>query len=293
MKSENKCHITIFTPTYNRAHTLERCYDSIIKQKSVELEWLIVDDGSTDNTKEVVEGFIQQGLLDIRYYHRENEGKQSCWNYALDKAKGEYFIGVDSDDALLPNTLCKIMDSWHKYDIDSQEKIIGIRAPSVDFNMNQIGKGLIKKSHEKLSWYKEFSSIYHGERIDIFKTDIIRKFKYPVSKGIKFIPEIWLYSQLSKCYSFLYVDFPLRVFFDQETNNRLSRSAIKNHADGQFLARSSLINNAPFYVWLKRPDQFLKTIIRLAQLIKYTGKDSVNKVNNPFRQIIILLGRFL
>ena len=92
--------LTIFTPTYNRANTLGRLYESLKIQSNQDFEWLIVDDGSSDDTQALIDSFIEEQILSIRYIKQSNAGKQAAWNNAVLNAQGEFFCGVDSDDAL-------------------------------------------------------------------------------------------------------------------------------------------------------------------------------------------------
>ena len=97
--------LTLFTPTYNRAHLLERLYSSIKKQTYHHFEWLIVDDGSTDNTNEVVKTFIEEGIITIKYVFKRNGGKHRAINEGVQQAQGELFFIADSDDMLPPDAL--------------------------------------------------------------------------------------------------------------------------------------------------------------------------------------------
>ena len=107
---------TIFTPTFNRKELLEKLYKSLQKQTYKDFEWLIVDDGSADGTKEKAEEFLSQKKLDIKYYFKENGGKQRAYNFATDKANGELFICLDSDDEYVENGLETILKYWKKYE---------------------------------------------------------------------------------------------------------------------------------------------------------------------------------
>ena len=107
---------TVFTPTFNRKELLEKLYKSLQKQTFKDFEWLIVDDGSDDGTKEKVEEFLNEKKLDIKYYFKENGGKQRAYNFATDKANGELFICLDSDDEYVENGLETILKYWKKYE---------------------------------------------------------------------------------------------------------------------------------------------------------------------------------
>ena len=103
--------ITIFTPTYNRAYTLKKLYDSIVVQDYSAIEWIIVDDGSSDSTKELVTSFIEENKIDIKYFYQENSGKHIAINRGVEEAQGELFFIVDSDDYLTKDAL-NIINKW-------------------------------------------------------------------------------------------------------------------------------------------------------------------------------------
>ena len=96
--------ISIITPTYNRADLLPRVFDSLQKQTSKDFEWLIIDDGSSDNTDEVVNTFTTTDF-NIYYYKKENGGKHTALNYGISRAKGDYILIVDTDDYLTENAI--------------------------------------------------------------------------------------------------------------------------------------------------------------------------------------------
>ena len=106
---------TIFTPTYNRADLLKKLYESLKNQSFKNFEWLIVDDGSTDNTCETIQGFQEENIIDIRYIKKENGGKQRAYNVGVENAKGELFICLDSDDIYVENGLEIILKYWEKW----------------------------------------------------------------------------------------------------------------------------------------------------------------------------------
>ncbi|QHB33515.1 glycosyltransferase family 2 protein [Yersinia canariae] len=256
--------VTVFTPTFNRAHVLKRCYISILDQNRNDIEWLIIDDGSTDNTLDVVKEFQNEKRIKINYIYQSNNGKQAAWNKAVENASGEYFIGLDSDDALVTDSISKLLTMSTVFD---DNKIIGIRAISVSSATLQPNNCYLSDGDKKSSWFDEFSSGVRGERIDFFKTELIKKYLYPVKPGINFIPEIWFYSNVAKEYSFYYSTIPVRIFFDDEKNNRLSKSSIKKHAVGHYISRKALLENVPLKLWLARPLDFIKTVLRINQAL--------------------------
>ena len=116
--------ITVFTPTYNRKNELKEVYKSLLKQDTKNFEWLIVDDGSKDNTKELIKKLKNEKKIKINYVYKENGGKQSAYNLALEKSKGDIFLCIDSDDTLKINVLKKIKEDFKN--IMEDETIAGI-----------------------------------------------------------------------------------------------------------------------------------------------------------------------
>ena len=104
--------ITILTPTYNREKTLQRVYESLLAQTNKDFEWVIVDDGSTDNTKALIESFIAEDKISIKFFFKTNGGKHTALNVGTQAAKGELLLVLDSDDYLLDNAILTSYEYW-------------------------------------------------------------------------------------------------------------------------------------------------------------------------------------
>lgn len=176
---------TVFTPAFNRKELLEKLYKSLQKQTFKDFEWLIVDDGSTDGTKEKVEEFLSEKKLEIKYYFKENGGKQRAYNFATEKANGELFICLDSDDEYVENGLEIILKYWKKYEKNSD--IAGMGYLSTYPNREIIGSSFPEK--EMISTQFEIYNKYgvKGDKGLMFRTEIIKKYKFPVFEDEKFI----------------------------------------------------------------------------------------------------------
>lgn len=192
--------ITVFTPAYNRAYSIGRIYESLQNQKYKEFEWLIIDDGSTDNTFEMISGFQSNCNFSIRYIRKNNGGKHTAYNLALDKAKGDLLFVVDSDDWLPENSLSDIASMAEKIKFDSS--VCGIIALKNSTDGTTIGK-----TYSKENYYATFRDLeltgQSGERSIVFKTEIARKFRFPVIKGERFMPENVAYDKFNAYYKLL------------------------------------------------------------------------------------------
>ena len=184
-----KCKITVFTPTYNRAYIIENLYRSLQRQSYRDFEWLIVDDGSTDETDVVIAKWQQEGNdFPIRYFKKENGGKCRAINYGVDRAEGLLFFNVDSDDYLLDDALEKIA-RWES-ELPKDKKFCGVvgnlgtsptETPNTPWPEPYRDANLL----ERYSEYTDHS--IDGERAWVFYTEIQKTYKYPEFEGENFI----------------------------------------------------------------------------------------------------------
>ena len=192
--------ITVFTPSYNRVNTLKILYDSLLKQGEANFEWLVVDDGSSDNTKEYIDSLISENKIKINYIYKENGGKQAAYNLGLEKALGDIFLCIDSDDMLADNAL-EIIENDFNENLD----VAGIM-----YNQGYISdkSKIIGTPFPKDDLIDTYYNVYHklhvtGDKLIVFKTDIAREYYFPLIEGEKFIPEALIYNRVSLKYKFL------------------------------------------------------------------------------------------
>lgn len=214
--------ITVFTPTYNRGHLLNRLYQSLCKQEYKAFEWLIVDDGSSDNTSFVVDSFLEgrtNNSFPIFYYKKENGGKHTAINFGVKHAKGDLFFIADSDDILSHNALQVVADVWEKTEKDSS--IGGICGFDGDINSGRIiGNGFPKGVHlsklfldnNAISYLDattrqiKFDLGVEGDMKEVFRTSVLREFSFPEIIGERFCPEDLLWNRIASKYKLRYVD---------------------------------------------------------------------------------------
>lgn len=200
---------TIFTPTYNREGLLISLYESLKKQTFKDFEWLIVDDGSVDNTNETVQHFIKENILNISYYYKENGGKQRAYNYALDNAKGELFICLDSDDEYVSNALEIILEYWKK--VEKNAKIVGMGYLSTYPDGSTIGSEFPNDEmvETQFNIYNKYKVT--GDKGLMFRTEVIKNYKFPVFDGEKFTTEALVYNRIAEKYEMLYINEKIEI----------------------------------------------------------------------------------
>lgn len=191
-----KKKITVFTPTYNRAHTLPKLYKSLVEQTSQDFIWLIVDDGSTDYTKKIVEGWISENNIEIIYHFQSNQGKSVAHNKGVSLTKTELFTCVDSDDRLSEYAIEALLKTWEKY--NRSTNIIGILA----YKENIEGGPVVQSIDQKIvsttlrDGYRRYG--LKGDMFLIYRTENLKKYAFPKFEGEKFVPEAYLYDQLDQ-----------------------------------------------------------------------------------------------
>ena len=191
------CKITVFTPTYNREKTLKRLYQSLKDQKFRNFEWLIVDDGSTDQTERIIKQYIQENRIRIRYYKQPNLGKYLAYNRGLREAHGELFFCVDSDDLLSIDALTQINLLSQNISSPHIAGIIGQKGLKDGTILGSILPNKIVSTYNHLA-----KQGYKGEWSIIFKTKIATKYPFPIIKEEKFITEAVIYDQIDLTYSY-------------------------------------------------------------------------------------------
>ena len=252
---------TIFTPTFNRKELIGKLYSSLQNQTYRDFEWLIVDDGSTDGTEERVKEFINEKKLDIKYFYTENGGKQRAYNFGVEKAEGELFICLDSDDKYVETGLETILRYWKKY--ENNNEIAGMGYLSTYPDGKVIGKEFPKK--EMISTQFDIYNKYgvKGDKGLMFRTGILKKYPFPVFEGEKFTTEAVVYNRICQKYKMLYVNEKIEIKEYQEDgltakyNNLLLRNPkgqalYHNEINLQQLSfKQKILNNAVYYKFCK------------------------------------------
>lgn len=201
---DKKVILTIFTPAYNRAHTLPRTYESLCRQNCKDFIWLIVDDGSQDHTAQLVEQWRQQDNgFEIRYIYKQNGGMHTAHNTAYEHIDTELNTCIDSDDKLAPGAVEKILRKWEQVRGCGYAGMIGLDA---DFDGNIIGKGFPPgmKETSVIGYYAAGGS---GDKKLVYRTDVIRKYPpYPVFPGEKYVALSYKYRLIDQTYKMAVLD---------------------------------------------------------------------------------------
>lgn len=246
--------VTIFTPTYNRAYTLTRTFRSLCDQTRRNFEWLVVDDGSIDETEELIKSFMTIAPFEIRYFKKENGGKHTAYNIALREAQGDLFFDIDSDDWMPLNGM-NIINSFIPK-LSRCNDIAGIIGLKNDINGNLLGHRF-KEGTETLELPKMQKHGYRGEYSIVFKTEVARQHEFPVIEGEKFMPENVVYDRFEN-YKFI------------ATNNILTTCEYQPDGLSRMYNRLMLANPEGFMLYhINRLQRTTSLLARLSQTVNY------------------------
>ncbi|MCD8380705.1 MAG: glycosyltransferase family 2 protein, partial [Lachnospiraceae bacterium] len=231
--------LTVFTPTYNRAHLLPRAYEAMKRQTNKNFIWMIIDDGSTDNTGEMVKSWMEQEKdFQIEYYYQENGGKYTAYNAAIARIWTELSVCIDSDDYMPDDAVEKILTFWEENGSDQYAGIVGL-----DYYAD--GSGIVGgdplpdlKSVNLIDLLIGKYPIHNGDRTDVVRTELYKKYApMKVFAGEKYFETHYLHLQISLSYDFLVMNENLRF--------------VEYQPDG--------LSNSVFKIYRNSPNSFIET----------------------------------
>lgn len=284
-------NITVFTPTYNRAELLQNVYKSLIIQDINLFKWLIVDDGSSDNTQDIIKQWKSTSKgLEIEYHYQENKGKMVAHNNGVSFCNTELFLCLDSDDILMANAISQINTFWEDVKIKLSSlpfEVSGVVAPKLIVSKNtkvpvhQFPKGIKYASLRNL-----YQNGYTGETVLVYRTNILRQYPFKVFEGEKFVPE-------ASAYALIDDNYKMAIF-----NRHVMQCEYQ--ADGYTQNTAKLIVNNPqgysYYCGIiaRREKSIIKKFRKLVSygaygiLAHYSIIKIIKESNYPFISLIIV-----
>jgi glycosyltransferase involved in cell wall biosynthesis len=216
---------TVFTPSFNRAKTLPRVYESLKAQSFRDFEWLIVDDGSTDNTRTIVETWQAESPFPIRYVYQENQGKPEASNRATQEAQGELLLPLDSDDAAVPEALERLKFHWDAIPADRRDTFSAVSGLCKDQNGKLVGDKFPQDVMDSDSIELAFKYTIRGDKWGFQRTDVLKQFPFPSPpvRNPRFNCESVVYLRVSQKYKTRFVNEVFKVYFiDDGADDHLS-----------------------------------------------------------------------
>lgn len=265
------CTFTVFTPACNRAHTLHRVHDSLTAQTFRDFEWLVVDDGSTDGTRDLVETWRQASGFPIRYRFQEWSGKHVACNCAVRIARGRFFLTFDADDACVPHALERFMHYWNMIPDGEKSEFSAVTASCMDEDGRMVGDRFPQDVTDSNLLDIRFRLKVRGEKWGFQRTDVMRKFPFPVPEHkMSHVSEDIVWNRIARRYRTRYVNDLLRIYFRTELDS-ITTVDVARHAHGYMLGKLAVLNEHIEYLRYS-PVDFLKTATQYVRFSMHLGR---------------------
>ncbi len=278
--------ISIITPTYNRANLLPNLYQSLVKnaQNDIKLEWLIMDDGSTDETKEVVENFKQENKLDIKYYEQENQGKMIAINKLVENATGDFIVDCDSDDYFTDDAFKIFLQEYEKY--KEEKDIYGFCFLKYNQNAENMGNTFKKQKTTMFNLY--FKEGETGEKAIIFLSNIRKQYKHELEQNEKFITEARMYHKMDEKYSMICINKPIMICeYQEEGYSKNLKEQMKQNPYGYYKYFEEILQKNEKGILFKKRIYAIKHFILFSYLTK--SKHNLKKIKGLTNKLLYFL----
>ena len=259
--------LTIFTPSYNRAHTLPRTYASLIDQTCKDFTWLIVDDGSIDNTNELVKGWVAEGKIPIQYIYQENQGMHGAHNTAYKNIYTELNVCIDSDDYMPNDAVEKIVSFWKK---EGSSKYAGIIGLDIAEGGGVIGSGF-PLGLKETTLHSYYATGGKGDKKLVYRTDVINSYpEYPRFPGERYFSLGYKYRLIDEDYKLLVLNEPLVIVDYQAggSSHNMWKQYWNNPKGFMFLRKEHMRLNKSLLSKYRSCIHYVSHCIRAAQMGK-------------------------
>ncbi len=300
---KNNIRVSILTPVYNRRELLLRTMESVKKQTNKTFEYIIINDGSTENLDDIVCSFMDNTDFPVLYIKKSNGGVHTARNVGIEYAKGEFTIFLDSDDEMMPQAIERFLSVWNEIPLENRHKYREVTCRCV--NQNGIPVSLpYPENINSLPWKKAYkiNAEIGGEHWALLKTDIMKAHPWPEVEGLKIIAESLIWDQLKEDYYSWYTNDILRIYHT-ETPDSYTNAAKTKSLEKLFISACNQILKLNYpKARSKNLTVYLKQMLKLCtamQILKRTKyKEGVLPVElqenkDKFTKILLYIPCFL
>lgn len=278
--------ISVLTPTYNRAKLLENLYKSLIQNANygVEMEWLIMDDSSTDNTKEVVDKFIAENKIAIQYYSQENQGKMVAINHLVPHATGDLLVECDSDDYFTKDAFEIIKKAWE----ENKERmdIYALCFLKYDTKGKNMGNNFPKQETTMFDLY--FKDGENGEKALVYFTKIRKQYQYKIEKKERFSTEARMHHQMDEAYNIIGINQPIMICeYQEEGYTKNITKQFKENPYGYYEYFKEILQRDMRGVTFHKRLYVIKHYILFMTLTK--NKKTIKKIKGSLNKLLVIL----
>ena len=280
--------LSILTATYNRANMLDKLYASILINSnncsSCQVEWLIMDDGSTDNTRRIVEEYVKERIIDVQYFYQENQGKMAAINNLAKKATGDLIVECDSDDFFTKDAFSVIQEALEEAkDMGETYALVFLKYTKDGKNM---GNNFIDNDHQSTMFDLYFKEGITGEKALVYNASIRKQYEYELENNEKFVTEARLHHKMDLKYSVKCFNKPIMICeYQPEGYSKNILDMFKKYPYGYFEYFKEMFEQEWHGVTLKKRMYIYKHYILFATLTKQ--KNAVKYVKGIGNKIMV------
>jgi glycosyltransferase involved in cell wall biosynthesis len=280
---------TVFTSTRNRAHTLRRPFESLKAQTFRDFEWLIIDNGSTDGTEELVGRLREEADFSIRYLWQEDAGKHGSINRGIELAQGKFFLILDSDDGCVPVALERFKHHWDAIPADVRDGFTGVTALCVDQFGELVGTGFPFDPTDSDSREIRYRYDVRGEKWGFHRTDVLRDHPFPSTPGyVGLIPPSSVWAAIGRSYHTRYINEQLHIYWlDQPGSLSRPTNRVEDAFGGMLESEAILSHDMEYFP--DAPAEFVVKAIKYIRGSFWSGRG----VAEQGRAVTSMSGRLL
>lgn len=278
--------ISILTPTYNRAKLLNKLYRSLVENAKydVEIEWLIMDDGSIDDTSLEVEKFIKENKFDIQYYSQENKGKMAAINNLIGYATGDLIIECDSDDYFKNNAFLTIKNTFNEMD-DNTYALCYLK-----YDQNECNIGNLFKQKETTMFDLYFKQGEDGEKVLVYNAKIRKQFSYELENNEKFITEARMYHKMDMQYKIKCFNEPIMICeYQEEGYSKNIIEVFKKNPYGYYQYFKEIFEHDFRGVHFKKRFYAIKHYILFSTLTNRSFRESIKQIRGNINKVLFFI----
>lgn len=255
---------TVLTPTYNRADVIGRTFDSLLAQDFQSFEWLVIDDGSSDHTADVVQACAQRAIFPVRYIRQDNGHKKTAFNRGVREARGELLLVLDDDDELTPGTLVRLLDVWRSIPVAERDRYIGVTGLCARADGGIVGDRYPQDVMDCTATDMYFLHRVAGEKFGCQRTEVLRQFPYPEDVP-GFVPESMVWWAIARAgYLNRFVNQVVRTYHQSAGSLSDTGTGMARHAAGLYLLNWLMVEHELRYFRVS-PGIFFKAAARVTR----------------------------
>lgn len=284
---------TVLTPTYNRANTLHRVYESLLAQSFRDFEWLVVDDGSTDTTHPLITGWQGSSPFPIRYVWQKNQHKKTAFNRGVREAQGELIVALDSDDEIPPDALAIFDAAWRSIPDAQRDQFVSVTGLCARPDGSIVGDRFPADVFDSTAVDMYFRHRVGGEKFASMRTDVLRRFPFPEAVA-GFVPEslVW-WAVAREGYRSRCINQVVRIYHDSPDGLTQGRVTLSGNVQGLYLlAWDMLQHHMGMFRW--RPREFVLTAARYTRFrldLQQSGLPTAvsdYRLTHPLARLLVL-----